>query len=1150
MPTYYNDLIEIVGKNKGHIIGSSACLGGFLPKKILQHHSTPNADLYNNILKWCKNMVSLFGEGNFVLELQPSAYEEQEIVNKELLKISEQLNIPYIITTDSHYLKKEDAKIHEAYINSQDGDREASLFYATTYMMGTEELESYFSYFTKEQLNIAYQNIINIKNACEDYSLLKSLKIPSLQWKIPEARGIKDFYRYKMPTLNKFIESDFDGDRIMAQAIINKIEDDPRLQNEETYAEVEDNLIATWRSSEVNKTHWSAYFLNLQQIIEVCWNAGTLVGPARGSGGGFILLYLLDIIQINPLWETTKCFSWRFLNPERVSVLDIDTDIEGGRRAQVLQALRDFYGEDRVANVITFGTEGSKSAIQTGARGLGIDNDIATYLASLIPSERGATYSLKEAYYGDEEKGIQKVPQFRYEMENNYPELWKVAQRIEGLISRVGEHAGGVIFVDEEFTKSTALMRVPNGDIVTQFDLHDCEKCSLIKIDLLSVECLDKIHNCIDLLTKYGYAEKKATLKETYENIIGIYNLERDDPKMWQMVWDHKINSLFQMEQGSGLQGISLIHPKNVNDLSVLNSVIRLMASEKGGEQPLVMWARYRKNINVWIKEMKKYGLTDDEINWLSHHNAITDGICESQEGLMSLVQEEKLGGNSLTFADKCRKGIAKKQGSLFQECEETYYKNIAEKGCSQKLAHYVWDVLLKVQRGYSFNRAHCLAYSLVALQEMNLCYKYPIIFWNCACLMSDSGGEDGGTDYDKIAVAMSKMIKAGIKINLPDINKADFGFIPDVENNQILYGMKGLSKVGDELIKNIIAYRPYNSIEDFIDKVGPTRQSMISLIKSGAFDNLKERVTAMKEYVYNTADIKQKVNLQNIQALIKYNLMPDTDDGKQCYQLYEFNRYIKSQCKYDNEYYCLDDRAIQYLDNNGYGELLVCEDGKYLLNIKIWNKVYQKKIIYLKDWLIDNQEQILNQLNNKIFQEDWDKYCQGTTSTWEMDSMCFYHGKHELADINNKKYGFIDYYTLPEEPQFADGFNEDSKFKRFKTYKICGTCIAKNKNHSTVSLLTPTGVVEIKFQRDVFSLFNKKISHKRPDGTKQVIETSWFDRGSMIAVQGYRRDDNFIPKKYSSTGGHLLYKIDKVYDNGDLELRSTRLVGDIEEDE
>lgn len=286
VPTYYNDLIEVIGKNKGHIIGSSACLGGFLPKKILQYHSSANEELYKNIVQWCKNMVSLFGEGNFVLELQPSAYEEQEIVNKKLIKLSAKLNIPYIITTDSHYLKKEDAKIHEAYINSQDGDREASKFYATTYMMNTEELESYFSYFTKEQMEVAYQNIVNIKNACEDYSLLKPLKIPSLKWKIPEARGIKDFYRYKMPTLNKFIGSDFDGDRIMAQAIINKIEDDPRLQNDKTYEAVEDNLIATWRSSEVNKTHWSAYFLNLQQIIDVCWNAGTLVGPGRGSGVG------------------------------------------------------------------------------------------------------------------------------------------------------------------------------------------------------------------------------------------------------------------------------------------------------------------------------------------------------------------------------------------------------------------------------------------------------------------------------------------------------------------------------------------------------------------------------------------------------------------------------------------------------------------------------------------------------------------------------------------------------------------------------------------------------------------------------------------------------------------------------------------------
>ena len=187
----------------------------------------------------------------------------------------------------------------------------------------------------------------------------------------------------------------------------------------------------------------------------------------------------------------------------------------------------------------------------------------------------------------------------------------------------------------------------------------------LIKIDLLSVECLDKIHNCIDLLCEYGKIERKTTLKETYESVIGIYNLERLDPKMWEMVWDHKIQSLFQMEKQSGVQGIALIKPKSVDELAVLNSVIRLMPSDKNSERPLDLWAKYRSNIKLWYNEMKYYGLTDEEIAWLGNHSAVTDGICESQEGLMSLVQEPRLGGNSLNFADRCRKGIAKKQGKL-----------------------------------------------------------------------------------------------------------------------------------------------------------------------------------------------------------------------------------------------------------------------------------------------------------------------------------------------------------------------------------------------------------------------------------------------------------------------------------------------------
>ena len=299
----------------------------------------------------------------------------------------------------------------------------------------------------------------------------------------------------------------------------------------------------------------------------------------------------------------------------------------------------------------------------------------------------------------------------------------------------------------------------------------------LIKIDLLSVECLDKIHNCIDLLCEYGKIERKATLKETYENVIGIYNLERLDPKMWEMVWDHKIQSLFQMEKQSGIQGIALIKPKSVDELAVLNSVIRLMPSDKNSERPLDLWAKYRSNIKLWYNEMKYYGLTDEEIAWLGNHSAVTDGICESQEGLMSLVQEPRLGGNSLNFADRCRKGIAKKQGKLFDECEKEFYTNIKKNNCSEKLAHYVWDVMLKVQRGYSFNRSHSLAYSLVALQEMNLAYKFPLIYWNTACLITDTGGNEdieGSNDYGKLADGINKMRDEGIDVALPDINESN----------------------------------------------------------------------------------------------------------------------------------------------------------------------------------------------------------------------------------------------------------------------------------------------------------------------------------------------------------------------------------------
>lgn len=312
VPTYYQDLIDIIGANPGHVIGSCACLGGFFATKALKwYNQGKDKETFDLITDWCILMKKIFGKDNFYLEMQPSANNDQLIVNKFIYAFSQQEKIPFIITTDSHYLKKSDAPIHKAFLNAQEGEREVDTFYATTYLMGTEELEAYMSNFSEDVFQEAYQNILNIKNQCEDFSFKKPLEIPSLTWKEPSTQVKPDMWFAQIPYLKTFYDSDFIGDKRLVELIVDKISLDPRLQTKEIYDEINDNLRITWVSSKVNKAHWSAYFLNLQQIIDVCWNAGTLVGPGRGSGVGFLLLYILDIIQINPLWETTRTFSWR-----------------------------------------------------------------------------------------------------------------------------------------------------------------------------------------------------------------------------------------------------------------------------------------------------------------------------------------------------------------------------------------------------------------------------------------------------------------------------------------------------------------------------------------------------------------------------------------------------------------------------------------------------------------------------------------------------------------------------------------------------------------------------------------------------------------------------------------------------------------------
>lgn len=678
----------------------------------------------------------------------------------------------------------------------------------------------------------------------------------------------------------------------------------------------------------------------------------------------------------------------------------------------------------------------------------------------------------------------------------------------------------------------------------------------LIKIDLLSVEALDKIHNCLDLLIENKYIEPEVTLRETYEKIIGIYNLEREDQKMWEMIWNHEIPALFQMEQKSGIQGIDILKPKTVDELAILNSTIRLMAQEKNGEMPTNKLARFKNNPEEWDKEMNAYGLTQQQREVLKSVLSISYGLCIAQEQFMELVQLPEVGGFSLTWADKLRKSIAKKNPKEYDALTEEFYAKTAEKGIPENFAKYVWQVLIAMSKGYGFNQSHTLAYSLVALQEMNLCYKYPILFWNTACLISDSGGEDGATSYDKIAAAIGKLRKANIKIGLPDINKSLSKFEPDIENNQILYGLKGMLNIGDEFIEQIIANRPYVSPKDFIIKNSNVkRNQMISLIKGGTFDNLIDRKECMVWYLWETCDKKKKLNLQNLLGLMKYKLMPeDTAEQVMARKVFEFTRYLKAITIPANKlkpYYMLDERAVAFLVSIEQEKILCRNGDNYCILKDDWDKVYQKWIDVYRQWIIEHHDELLERYNHLIFLEDWKKYALGNESAWEMEALCFYYHEHELAHINNFAYGFSNFYDLPATPEIETTYKRGGKdITIYKLKKICGTCIAKNKNKATVTLLTTDGVVDVKFRKEHFSLFDSQISAKGDDNKKHIIEKSWFNRGSMIVVQGIRSEDVFIAKKYANSGSdHQLYKIDEVIGD-EIKIRATRAQGDKEEEE
>ena len=1196
VPLLKSELKEIVSKNKGHLIATTACIGGELGTEILkaeeaeavkdQDTAYQHLQKIYDLITFC---IDLFGD-DFYIECAPSTKDDQIRVNKRSKRIAEAFNLKMVVGTDSHYLTKAERQVHKAYLNSKEGEREVDDFYEFSRLMDSDEIFELLGLaFDKDYIEHILNNTIDLQNKITFYSLERKQMIPKVEvTNYPVSNARWRFSNHSL--LNKLLTSDNIQERYWVNECLKSLEEKGLLLNDEYLTRLETEADVIKDIGEKLDDCLFAYFNTFKHYIDLFWECGSIVGPGRGSATGFLSNYLLGITQLDPIrWNLPY---WRFLNKERAELPDIDIDLAPSKRPAIFKAIRKERGEFGLVQVATFGTEGTKSAVLTACRGYrsedypdGIDIDEAQYMSSLIPQERGFLWPIKDVINGNPEKDRKPITTFINEV-NMYPGLLDIIINIEGLVNKRGIHASGVILYGDDPFDTASFMKAPNGELITCYDLHKAEAAGDTKYDFLVTEVSDKIIKCFELLAKDKVIEDMG-LRDTYNKYIHPEIIDTTQQDIWDHLAAGDILDVFQFNSGVGLAIAKKLKPQNPLEMTAANAMMRLM-SEKGVESQQDRYARIKDTgIQVFDTEMKNRHMPEDIIEKMHKHCDKYYGCCAIQEQMMEILMD--VVGFTLGEANNARKIVAKKQMAKIPELRAQVY----EKMNNDIIADYIWEIAVRPQLGYAFSMNHSLPYSFVGIQTIYLAINFNPIYWDTACLIVNSGSlEDNSeeeivdiyepeaqdlsegvtfidlpdkkekirktssTDYGKVAKAIGDIRGAGIKVSLININRSDFGFSPDVENNQILFGLKGLLNVGDELVMNIIEKRPYISPRDFINKVKPTKQAMISLIKSGAFDEMLERKMCMAWYIWETCDKKKRLTLQNMPGLIRYGLLPeDTDEQIMARRVFEFNRYLKAVCKSAEMpgMYKLDERAINFLMELEE-EKHIQYDGAngYYLSEKIWDKsVYQPWMDVFRKWIAANKDEILNNLNSTIFKEDWDKYAKnGNISAWEMEVLCFYYHDHELSNVNKEKYGFVNFFELPEDPIVEKTFptKNGGQGKLFKLFKICGTCIAKNKVKSTVTLLTTDGVVEVKFRKEYFSLFDKQISERDSDGTKHVVEKSWFNRGSMIIVQGYRSGDNFIPKKYATTGGHQLYKIEEIKSNGDLILRDSRYQGTAED--
>ncbi|MFH0925089.1 MAG: DNA polymerase III subunit alpha [bacterium] len=795
---YYKPRIdkELLAKHAEGLIALSACLKGEIPVLL-------NAGLEEKAIQVAQEYKGIMEEGCFYLEVQKNGIKEQDRANEGLIKIGKELSLPLVATNDCHYLAKEDAKAHDILLciqTSKTIEDTKRLSFSTDefYFKSPEVMKGLFA-----DIPEVIENTVSIAQRCNFEFEFGKLHLP--HYTVPDNFNLDTYLDHlaKEGLKERYPELDSNNE-------------EPITKNQERITRFETELEI------IHKMGYSGYFLIVWDFINYAKTHDIPVGPGRGSAAGSLVAYALGITDIDPL--RYKLLFERFLNPERVSMPDIDVDFCMEKREDVIKYVTNKYGKENVAQIITFGTMAAKGVIRDVGRTLNMPYSEVDKIAKLVPNILNIT--LQEAI-----KQEPKLQELR-DKDSRVQELLKIALTLEGLPRHASIHAAGIVITPRPLTEYVPLYKGQKGEVVTQFPMNILESIGLLKMDFLGLKTLTVIHNAINLI------EKSKGLR------LDISTIPIDDKVTFELLSKAQTIGIFQLESSGMRDLLRKLKPEYFEEL------IAAVALYRPGPLGSGM-------VDDFIK--RKHGKVPIEYDLPELEPVLRDtyGIIVYQEQVMQIASA--VAGFTMGQADLLRRAMGKKKHEVMEKQSQVFIAGAKERGKDPEIAKKIFD-LMAYFAGYGFNKSHSAAYAQITYQTAYLKAHYPVEFM-AALLTSEID------NTDKIVRYISECKEMGIEVLPPDVNISISDFY--VKDNKIRFGLAAVKNVGEAAVSAIIRTREehgdFNSIYDFCEYVDlrvVNKRVMESLIKCGAFDSTgwkRAQIMSVVDKATEFAHFKQK---------------------------------------------------------------------------------------------------------------------------------------------------------------------------------------------------------------------------------------------------------------------------------------------------